>query len=91
MSGTPITDRVERNFGEMPGEMRKLERQLAAAQVRIKELEADKAAIIEFCKTEMGWEFFRAEFEIEGCGQSAENARKLQAFLNRNQPKQEQA
>jgi hypothetical protein len=28
MSDTPITDRVEKDFGEMPGEMRRLERQV---------------------------------------------------------------
>ena len=31
MSDTPRTDAIEKNFGEMPGEMRKLERELSAA------------------------------------------------------------
>jgi len=62
---------------------------LAAAKARIAELETElnlaldrEAGTIEFCQAEMGWEFFRADFEIgKNPSKSLENAKKLREFL----------
>ena len=44
-----------------------------------------EAAIIQFCEVEMGWEFFRAEFQIgANPSKSLENAIKLRKFLSEN-------
>ena len=44
-----------------------------------------EAAIIQFCEVEMGWEFFRAEFQIgDNPSKSLENAMKLRQFLSEN-------
>lgn len=44
-----------------------------------------EAAIIQFCEVEMGWEFFRAEFQIgDNPSKSMENAMKLRKFLSEN-------
>jgi hypothetical protein len=44
-----------------------------------------EAAIIQFCEVEMGWEFFRAEFQIgDNPSKSLENAMKLRKFLSEN-------
>ena len=39
-------------------------------------------ALWQFCECEMGWEFFRAEFEIsDDPRQTLQNAKKLRAYL----------
>lgn len=39
-------------------------------------------ALWDFCETEMGWEYFRAEFDLTSCSsQTLQNARKLQQYL----------
>jgi len=43
---------------------------------------AREAAILQFCEVEMGWEFFRAEFQIgDHPSKSLQNAKKLREFL----------
>ena len=83
MSDTPRTDLETLSHLTHNGQptvvaslARDLERELNTVK-------ANYHALRTFCETEMNWEFFRAEYEIKGCSASAENARKLQAFLNR--------
>jgi len=72
-----------------------------AAEINLKELQDELAltkknlelalerekAIIHFCETEMGWEYFRNEMEIPiGRDQSVslQNARKIKDFLDQH-------
>jgi hypothetical protein len=60
------------------GYIEQVERERDAALAR-------EAAIIQFCEVEMGWEFFRAEFQIgDKPSKSLENAMKLRKFLSEN-------
>ncbi len=61
------------------------ERELNAAQARVRELEAREKAIIHFCEVEMCWEYFRAEFGISpNPTQTEQNANKLRDYLKQH-------
>jgi hypothetical protein len=47
---------------------------------------ARESALLEFMEVEMGWEYFRAEYNIgDSPSQSLQNAKKLKAFLSANE------
>ena len=86
---TPITDEAEISMDrrdltpiaklpEFAKLARTLERELERSLTR-------EAAIIRFCECEMGWEFFRAEFQIgDNPSRSMENAIKLRAVISKS-------
>jgi hypothetical protein len=54
---------------------------------QIRELKAEVAACIKFLRSEMEWEYFRAEFKIDSeakANNSAENARLIRNFLSKS-------
>lgn len=76
---TPETDSVwadkSKNILE---HARRMERERDAAIAR-------ESAILEFMEVEMGWEYFRAEYNIgDSPSQSLQNAKKVKAFLSAN-------
>jgi hypothetical protein len=86
MSETPETDGIE--FKAQLGMMPPYDT-VPAEFARRLERERDKAisrfeALKEFCETELGWMYFRAEFLKSKAGSKSntiENARHLQAYL----------
>jgi hypothetical protein len=84
---TPDTDLMEFQFRDEDGVhlfavhsefARRIERERDAALAR-------EAALLEFMEVEMGWEYFRAEYQIgDSPSQSLQNAKKVKEFLSAN-------